>query len=58
MIFSKIFDKIGRILTVLSLPFMFFLSFYFKDVISANSKDDETFEDLIFVFLYNSCGSI
>ena len=60
MHFSKIFDKVGRILTVLKFSLISFLPFLFKGVTSANFKEEGKLADLIapFMLVYKISANI
>ena len=60
MHFSKFFDKLGRVLTGIKLPFIFFLPFLCKDVTSPNFKGEGKLADLIaaFILVYKMSANI
>ena len=60
MHFSKIFDKVGRILTVLKFSLISFLPFLFKGVTSANFKEEGKLANLIapFMLVYKISANI
>ena len=56
--FSKIFDKIGRLLTGLNFSFISFLPFLYKGVTSVNFKEEWKLADLIVPFmLVHKCSA-